>query len=124
MNDLDLIYVAGSETLVGQALVRRLRAAGYANVIATPPEAPDLTDGARVDAYFERIRPAYVFLTAGKSGGIRANQRHPADLMIDNLLVQCQVIRNAQRHGTRKLLYFASSCSYPKSAPNQCKLSH
>ncbi|MET0500403.1 MAG: GDP-L-fucose synthase [Candidatus Binatia bacterium] len=115
MNDLDLIYVAGSETLVGQALVRRLRSAGYANVIATPPEAPDLTDGARVDAYFERIRPAYVFLTAGKSGGIRANQRHPADLMIDNLLVQCQVIRSAQRHGTRKLLYFASSCSYPKA---------
>jgi GDP-L-fucose synthase len=115
VNDLDLIYVAGSETLVGQALVRRLRAAGYANVIATAPEAPDLTDGARVDAYFEGIRPAYVFLTAGKSGGIRANQRHPADLMIDNLLVQCQVIRSAQRHGTRKLLYFASSCSYPKA---------
>jgi GDP-L-fucose synthase len=54
-------------------------------------------------------------LAAGKSGGIGANQKYPADLMLDNLLVQCQIIRSAHRHGSRKLLYFASSCSYPRS---------
>ncbi|MGB7948688.1 MAG: GDP-L-fucose synthase [Candidatus Binatia bacterium] len=115
MNDLDLIYVAGSETLIGRALVQRLGAAGYANVIATTSEEPDLTNGVRVDAYFAALRPLYVFLAAGQSGGIGANQTHPADLMVNNLLVQCQVIRSAQRHGTRKLLYFASSCCYPRS---------
>jgi len=113
----DRIYVAGSETLVGKALLRRLDSAGYFNVVDTSSVEPDLTDGASVNAYFEATRPNYVFLAAGKSGGIRANQKYPADLMLNNLLIQCQIIRSAQRHGARKLLYVASSCSYPRSSP-------
>lgn len=117
MNKTDCIYVAGSETLVGKALLRQLETAGYSNVIDTSSEEPDLTDAASVNAYFEAKKPAYVFLAAGKSGGIGANQKYPADLMLNNLLIQCQVMRSAQRHGARKLLYFASSCSYPRSCP-------
>lgn len=113
----DRIYVAGSETLVGKGLVRRLAFAGFSNVGFTSSREPDLTDGASVNAYFEATRPDYVFLAAGKSGGIGANQNYPADLMLDNLLIQCQIIRSAQRHGVRKLLYFASSCTYPRSSP-------
>jgi GDP-L-fucose synthase len=117
VNKTDCIYVAGNETLVGKALLRRLAAAGYSNVIATSSEKPDLTDGVSVNTYFEATKPAYVFLAAGKSGGIGANQKYPADLMLNNLLIQCQVMRSAQWHGARKLLYFASSCSYPRSCP-------
>ncbi len=117
MDLTDRIYVAGSETLVGKALLRRLDSAGYFNVVDTSSVEPDLTDGASVNAYFEATRPNYVFLAAGKSGGIRANQKYPADLMLNNLLIQCQIIRSAQRHGARKLLYVASSCSYPRSSP-------
>ena len=117
MNQTDRIYVAGSETLVGKALLRRLDSAGYSNVVDTSSVEPDLTDGASVNAYFEATRPNYVFLAAGKSGGIGANQKYPADLMLNNLLIQCQIIRSAQRHGARKLLYMASSCSYPRSCP-------
>jgi GDP-L-fucose synthase len=117
VNQADRIYVAGSETLVGKGLLRRLNLAGYSNVVDTSSVEPDLTDGASVNAYFEAMRPDYVFLAAGQSGGIRANQKYPADLMLNNLLIQCQVIRSAQRHGARKLLYAASSCSYPRSCP-------
>jgi GDP-L-fucose synthase len=70
-----------------------------------------------VDAYFGTMRPNCVFVAAGKSGGIGANQKYPVDLMLNNLLIQCQIIRSAQIHGTRKLLYFASSCAYPRSCP-------
>lgn len=117
MDKADRIYVAGSETVVGKALLRQLAAGGYFNVIDTSSEEPDLTDGAKVDAYFGATRPDYVFLAAGKSGGIGANQKYPADLMLNNLLIQCQIIRSAQQHGARKLLYLASSCSYPRSCP-------
>jgi GDP-L-fucose synthase len=117
VNQTDRIYVAGNETLVGKALLRRLDSAGYFNVVDTSSVEPDLTDGTSVNAYFEATRPNYVFLAAGKSGGIRANQKYPADLMLNNLLIQCQIIRSAQRHGARKLLYVASSCSYPRSSP-------
>jgi GDP-L-fucose synthase len=117
VNQTDRIYVAGNETIVGKALLRRLDSAGYSNVVDTSSIEPDLTDGASVNAYFEAVRPDYVFLAAGKSGGIGANQKYPADLMLNNLLIQCQIIRSAQRHGARKLLYVASSCSYPRSCP-------
>ncbi len=109
------IYVAGAETLIGKALVRQLQRGGYSKLMGASPMEPDLTDGTKVEAYFAAVKPEYVFLAAGKSGGIGANQKYPADLMLDNLLIQCQIMRNAQRYGSRKLLYFASSCSYPRS---------
>ena len=117
MDKTDRIYVAGSETVVGKAVLRQLAAGGYFNVIDSSSEEPDLTDRAKVDAYFGTMRPDCVFVAAGKSGGIGANQKYPADLMLNNLLIQCQMIRSAQVHGTRKLLYFASSCTYPRSCP-------
>ena len=117
MDKADRIYVAGSETVVGKAVLRQLAAGGYFNVIDSSSEEPDLTDRAKVDAYFRTMRPDCVFVAAGKSGGIGANQKYPADLMLNNLLLQCQMIHSAQVHGTRKLLYFASSCTYPRSCP-------
>ena len=123
MDKTDRIYVAGGETLVGKGLLRQLDLAGYSNVVDTSSVEPDLTDGRSVDAYFEAMRPDYVFLAAGKSGGIGANQRYPADLMLNNLLIQCQIIRSAQRHAVRKLLYLASSCTYPRSSPQPMQVS-
>ena len=117
MDKADRIYVAGSETVIGKALLRQLAAGGYFNVIDTSSAEPDLTDRAKVEAYFGAMRPGFVFLAAGQSGGIGANQKYPADLMLNNLLIQCQIIRSAQLHGTRKLLYLASSCTYPRSCP-------
>ncbi|WP_017301395.1 GDP-L-fucose synthase family protein [Nodosilinea nodulosa] len=111
------IYVAGGQTLIGNALLRQLEHQGYTQVFGGSADAPDLTDAAAVDAFFEQVEPDYVFLAAGESGGILANQRYPAQLMLDNLLVECNVIPAAHRHGVTKLLYLASSCSYPKLCP-------
>jgi len=83
---------------------------------------PDLTDKNAVETVFKRIKPEYVFLVAGMSGGIRANVKYPADLMLDNLLIECQVMRSAHRFGTRKLMYFASSCSYPRACPQPMRI--
>ena len=114
MNRTDRIYVAGHRTLLGKALLRQLQQRDYSAVIASSAE-PDLTDRADVEAYFNEVRPDYVFLAAGMTGGIGANQKLPAELMLDNLLIECQVIHSAQKYGTRKLVYFASSCSYPRA---------
>jgi GDP-L-fucose synthase len=111
------IYVAGGDTLVGTALRERLDASGFRNLVGTPPDEPDLTAAGQVEDFFGETRPEYVFLMAGKSGGIRLNQTRPAELMRDNLLVAAHVIHEAHRHGVKKLLYLASSCCYPKHAP-------
>jgi GDP-L-fucose synthase len=116
------IYVAGTYTPIGAALLRVLVAQGYGNVVGAKDGGPDLTDAAQVEAFFERTRPEYVFLPGGQSGGIRANQKYPALLMRDNLLVECNVIHSAYLHGVQKLLYLASSCCYPRDCPTPMRV--
>lgn len=116
------IYVSGGNTLLGAALLRTLAQRGYRRLAGAPPHEPDPTDARAIDEFFARERPDYVLIAAGKSGGIRANVVRPAELMLDNLLVASHVIAAAARHGVRKLLYLASSCSYPRLAPQPMRV--
>lgn len=111
------IYVAGVDTLIGVALSNELHGQGYMNIIGGAREEPDLTDIRAIDIFFDRMNPEYIFLVAGKSGGIVANQKYPASLMLNNLLIECHVIQSAYHHGVKKLLYLASSCCYPRECP-------
>jgi GDP-L-fucose synthase len=111
------IFVAGHRGLVGGAIVRRLRAAGYSQLIERTRRELDLRDQAAVDRFFAAEKPEYVFLAAAKVGGILANNNYPADFLYDNLAIQTNVIEAARRHGARKLLFLGSSCIYPKMAP-------
>lgn len=116
------IFVAGGSTLIGSALLSQLDRQGYANVVGMPGKEPDLTNAAQVDNFFGQTTPEYVFLAAGKSGGIRSNQKYPAELIRDNLMVACSVIHSAYQHGVKKLLYLASSCTYPKHCPQPMRV--
>ena len=111
------IFIAGNQTFIGSAIREELVRQGYRNLVGLDREEPDLTDRRQVDSFFALAKPDYVFLVAGKSGGIAANQKYPADLMRDNLLVECHAIHCSYLHGVKKLLYLASSCSYPKNCP-------
>lgn len=122
MNETSRIYVAGGDTLIGAALRERLHADGYTNLIGEPPSEPDLTCSWQVEDFFAAERPEYVFFAAGPSGGIRANQSYPAQLMHDNLLMAVHVVHAAHQHGAAKLLYLASSCSYPRLAPQPMRV--
>ena len=113
----DKIYVAGHRGLVGSAIVRRLREAGFTNLQTRIHSDLDLRDQAAVNRFFKNEQPDMVFLAAAKVGGILANSTYPADFIRDNLLIQNNVIEAAYRYGTRKLLFLGSSCIYPKDAP-------
>lgn len=111
------IYVAGHRGLVGSAIVRRLRAGGYTNLLLRTHAELDLTNERATRAYFEQARPAFVFLAAAKVGGIGANNSYPAEFIRDNLLIQTNVIHAAHLCGVQRLLFLGSSCIYPKLAP-------
>ncbi|QWK22936.1 GDP-L-fucose synthase [Thermus antranikianii] len=115
------IYVAGHRGLVGSAILRKLRAEGYTNLVTRTRQELDLRDQAAVNRFFEEERPEYVFLAAAKVGGILANSTCPADFIRDNLLIQTHVIDAAYRYGVKKLLFLGSSCIYPKHAPQPLK---
>jgi GDP-L-fucose synthase len=115
------IYVAGHRGLVGSAILRRLQAEGYQNLVLRTRKELDLTDQRAVYRFFEEERPEYVFLAAAKVGGILANATYPADFIRENLLIQTNVIDAAYRYGVKKLLFLGSSCIYPKYAPQPMK---
>ena len=110
------IYVAGHRGLVGGAIVRRLQADGYANLLCATHDELDLTRQDAVDAFFAQHRPEYVFVAAAKVGGIHANDSRPAEFIRDNLAIQTNLIHAAWTAGVRKLCFLGSSCIYPKHA--------
>jgi GDP-L-fucose synthase len=115
------IFVAGHRGLVGSALVRRLQAGGYGNLLLRGRDELDLTDQRAVASFFSAERPEYVFLAAAKVGGILANSTYPADFVAQNLMIQTNVIDASYRAGVRRLLFLGSSCIYPKLAPQPLK---
>ncbi|SRR6266446_1724678 len=117
MHKADKIFVAGHRGMVGSALVRRLQAAGFSNVVTRDRAQLDLTDESAVANFFAKETPAIVVDAAAKVGGIKANNDFPAEFLRENLRIQNNVIHSAYESGVRKLLFLGSSCIYPKFAP-------
>jgi GDP-L-fucose synthase len=114
MKVTDLIYVAGHTGLIGSALIRRLRSQGFNNLLMATHEELELTDAEAVGVFFAKHKPAYVFLAAGRVGGIVENQTYPADFISTNLAIQLNVLCAAQKNNIEKLILFGSSCMYPR----------
>ncbi len=115
------IYVAGHRGLVGSAIVRRLHADGYDNLLLRTSKELDLREQAEVRAFFAAEKPDYVILAAAKVGGILANDTYPAEFIYDNLMMEVNIIDAAHRYGAKKLLALGSTCIYPKMASQPLK---
>jgi len=111
------ILVAGHRGLIGSAIHRHLLANGFENIVTASRREIDFTNLNAVLSYFSDLKPEYVFLAAGKVGGIIDNQSFPADFMNDNLAIQLNVLRSAQINSVKKLIMFGSSCMYPRECP-------
>lgn len=121
MNKASKIYIAGHRGLVGSALVRRLEAGGYTNLLTRTHAELDLTNQAATEAFFAQEKPDYVFLAAAKVGGILANNTYPADFIYQNLAIQTNIIHAAYKNQVKRLLFLGSSCIYPRDCPQPMK---
>lgn len=121
MEKTSKIYVAGHNGLVGSSIMRKLKDDGYTNIIARTSSELDLREYDSVSSFFEKEKPEYVFLAAAKVGGILANSDFGGDFIYDNLMIEANIIKNAQAHGVKKLLFLGSSCIYPKLCPQPIK---
>lgn len=118
MLDLDRrIYVAGHTGLIGSAFYRVLKQRGFRNLITRTHPELELTDSMAVERFFAEARPEYVILSAGKVGGIQQNQETPATFIDTNMSIQLNVLKAAHHHGVEKLIFFGSSCMYPRECP-------
>jgi GDP-L-fucose synthase len=117
MDKSEEIFVAGHWGMVGSALVRRLEAEGFSNLLVRDRSKLDLRDECTVRKFFKEEKPAVVILAAAKVGGIKANNNYPVEFLLENLRIQNNVIQAAYENGAHKLLFLGSSCIYPKFAP-------
>jgi len=121
MNKNSKIFVAGHGGLVGSAILRRLKGAGYRDILLMGHKSLDLTRQKDVEAFFDKERPEYVFLAAARVGGIGANSAFPAEFIYSNLAIQTNIIHSSYLTGIKKLLFLGSSCIYPKLCPQPMK---
>ena len=116
------IYVSGHRGLAGSAILRHLQDAGFTNIVVRTHKELDLCNQPAVADFFAAEKPEYVFLAAGKVGGIRANIENPAPFLYDNLAIQMNVIHQAYLSGgVKKMLILGSSCIYPRECPQPMK---
>ena len=109
------IYIAGHRGLVGSAIVRQLEEKDFDNLLMRTHKELDLTNQAQVKIFFEKQKPDYVILAAGKVGGIHANNTYPADFIYQNMMIEANVINAAYENKVRRLLFLGSTCIYPKA---------
>ena len=121
MNKDSKIYIAGHNGLMGSALYRQLLNQGYSNISMESSNNLDLRNQELTDKYIKHIKPEYVFICAGKVGGIGANIEYPGDFIYDNLMIQTNVINSSYKHGVKKLLALGSSCIYPRLSEQPIK---
>jgi GDP-L-fucose synthase len=114
MEKVEKIFVAGHRGLVGSAIVRKLNAEGFTNLLTRSRTEVDLANARAVEDFFRAERPGVVVMAAAKVGGIKANNDQPVEFLLENLQIQNNVIPAAHKHGVRKLLFLGSSCIYPK----------
>jgi GDP-L-fucose synthase len=115
------IFIAGHLGMVGSAILRRLEKEGYTNFILKTSSELDLRNQQLVNAFFEKEGPDYVFLVAGKVGGIHANNTYRAEFIYDNIMIEANIIHASYLYKVKKLLFTGSSCIYPKMAPQPLK---
>jgi GDP-L-fucose synthase len=116
MDSNSKVLVAGANGMVGSAIVRNLKSKGYESIILATRSWVDFTKERETRAFFEDVKPEYVFVAAAKVGGIMANNNYKAEFLTENLQIQTNIIQQSYLSGVKKLLFLGSSCIYPKFA--------
>lgn len=120
-NKRSKIFVAGHKGLLGSAILKVLRNDGHTNIITKTHKELELTDKIAVEKFFKENNIDYVFLCAGKVGGIIGNKTNPASYLHENMLIQDNIFEMANKYDVKNVIFYGSSCTYPKVCPQPMK---
>ena len=115
------IYIAGHNGMLGSSILRVFKKKGYKRLITIDKNKLDLKNQLDVIKFFKKKKPDVVIIAAAKVGGIKANMQFPANFISDNLQIQTNLINSSYIHKVKKLIFFGSSCIYPKNLKKPIK---
>ncbi|WP_109019587.1 GDP-L-fucose synthase family protein [Leptospira kobayashii] len=121
MQKKDKIFISGHKGMVGSAFLDHFKKEGYSEIIIKDRNELDLRNSVAVGEFFEKERPDVVFIIAARVGGIKANMEKPADFIYDNLMIESNLIHNSHLFDAKKVIFFGSSCIYPRECPQPMK---
>ena len=110
----DKIYIAGHNGLVGSAILRNLKKKGYKNLLVASRKKLDLTKQDSVYKFLKKNKPKFIFIAAGRVGGIFANIKNKANFIHENIIIQSNLIHGAYINRIKDIIFLGSSCIYPK----------
>lgn len=100
--------------MLGSAILRSLKKNGYKNILTINKKKLDLRDQTLVNNFFKKHKPKLIIIAAARVGGIYANNNYRAEFIYDNLQIQNNLINSAYINNIKNLIFFGSSCIYPK----------
>jgi len=116
MNKNSKIYVSGHSGMLGSAMLKRLKAEGYTNIVTRTHKELDLTRQAEVESFFAQEQPEYVFHIAAKTGGVMLNKEYPVDYLTDGTYIALNVLQAANKYNAKGVVYISSVKIYPEEA--------
>ncbi len=109
------IFLAGHKGHLGSAIYKKLKKAGFKNVITINKSKLNLLNQEKVFKFLKKNKPKVVIIAAARVGGIHANNTQRAKFIYENLTIQNNIIHGSYLSDIKDLIFFGSSCIYPKN---------
>ena len=111
------VVVTGGAGFLGSAVVNKLRARGYRNIMVPRSSKYDLRNQEAIVRLYEEAKPQILIHLAAVVGGIGANRANPGRFFYDNAVMGIQLMEHARQCGVGKFVAVGTICAYPKFAP-------
>ena len=109
------IFLAGHKGHLGSAIYKKLKKKGFKKIITINKKKLNLLDQKKVFSFLKNNKPKIVIIAAARVGGIYANNSNRAEFIYENLTIQNNLIHGSYINGIKNLIFFGSSCIYPKN---------
>ena len=109
------IFLAGHKGHLGSAIYKKLKKKGFKKIITIDKKKLNLLDQKKVFSFLKNNKPKIVIIAAARVGGIYANNNNRAEFIYENLTIQNNLIHGSYINGIKNLIFFGSSCIYPKN---------
>jgi len=108
------VLITGAAGMLGSALLEQVTSSKENTATGLTRSDLDLRDPSALEKVLISEKPDVLIHAAAKVGGIQANIKNPFEFLAANLSMDTNVIQSCISAGVANVIYFGSSCMYPR----------